>query len=428
MRLGMRQMYGLFCFGSSMLLLFGSTGCATQQTPAVGAVQKTIQYKIDSGAAGRARMSNAIDPVVGMAQWLHAKDGGQATAAFKTNMPALLLTTIEAVKGSDDKTLEFFFVRHAAAATPPAYHRKGHVAFQNGEVLFVDIGKASAAEVTRLLAAGKLQAVKSVRLSGKALLDRRVLSELVGKGTVIQSAGPLSDGVVGDIALVEPRALIVPDLKLLAPILPRLKQLQHLILTAADCGQLDSLRQASALVDLAIECKKGTVPSAGALAAVSGLRGLQITSETIRSFTSLQEATGLRTLSLRFADVPQTLAGLSELPHLHTLIMSFKKAEDYPGLDKLTQLRVLGLLKLPKGEGALVRVSRLKKLEILIVPKDDLKRRAEDLALLKGLIPGLQLRGFCLGSRHVLLVLALGLLLGVLLRCRRRRRAAGDAT
>ena len=140
--------------------------------------------------------------------------------------------------------------------------------------------------------------------------------------------------------------------------------------------------------------------------------------------SALQQAKQLRSLSLGLKGVPSELAALRELPQLHTLILGIKDADDFPGLEKLTQLRVLGLTELPRGRAALVRVSSLGKLKTLIVPKRELKRRKAELELLQGVIPGLQLRGFCIGLRHILLVLTLGVLLGLLLRWRRRLREA----
>jgi hypothetical protein len=143
----------------------------------------------------------------------------------------------------------------------------------------------------------------------------------------------------------------------------------------------------------------------------------------IEDFSALANLKNLKSLTLGECDGLTNLSPLASLTNLETLCLGNNQLKDLSGLDRLAGLRRLGLFPLPPEGTDLSPIHRLKKLEILLAPKDEVEKRQKDIAGIRQALPGVKVVGICMGSAWAVLVLALGAAAGLAIR--RLRRPTG---
>ena len=166
---------------------------------------------------------------------------------------------------------------------------------------------------------------------------------------------------------------------------------------------------------------EGEAPSLAPLGELAALETLHIEELGTGDLSVLAELPKLRTLSLKGGDA----ADVSGIPRLSTLrkldLMGFENLTNLSGIEEFDQLTHLAIFPVPEELTDLTPLESLENLDILLVDNDSLKAREAEYDQLREALPDTEIVGFCVGSRWLLVVLAVGVVGGLGVRYWRRR-------
>jgi hypothetical protein len=320
---------------------------------------------------------------------------------------------------------------------PLQFDVDGPALLLNGHIVSMDLSWEGAEPWLGSHEDVELSRVGSVTLSGREAMDGPVLGRLRGSGAVVDLTryeAKLPKAVREAVLACDPRGLAVAWSPAAAELLSRAKNLEHLL---ADRLPGEVLPHSERLRTLVVE-----MPAPGAAAsqpaeagegepAPVSLEGLSryrnlhvlylgVPDRAVESYAPVAKLTRLRSFVTN--GVLGEFALLSKLDRLEILALSqLDGVTEVSPLVRLTQLRRLMLLGLPKDVQRLDVLAELPYLQVVVLDNSLLEARGETIARIREARPELRIEGFCLGSRWVLAVVCGGLLLALCLRWARRR-------
>ncbi len=306
-----------------------------------------------------------------------------------------------------------------------AFSKKGPAVLLNGQPVCVDL-KAGGADIwLDGQSPDALASLVSIGLSGEARRDCDALARFRNSGIMIVAAGQYAESdrakVEAAILATRPRGLFARDQwQPSASLLQQADRLTHLWLAGAEIPDLSGSPN---LIFLAFKFrgKKG-----GSLEPLAALRQLGtllvIDCEHIRSFRPIGKLPHLEYLVLVKAEELRDLSPLATLGNLRSLALTgCDKLTDISAASKMKNLRYLTLD--PSDQVAdLTPLEGLTGLKIIVVSKSDLDTRRAEYDRLRKALPKTEIVGICMGSRWIMLVVAIGLAAGLILRTMRTRR------
>ena len=293
----------------------------------------------------------------------------------------------------------------------------------NGDVVGVDLSEPAGAESFAALAEADLAQLRSLKLGGQKDVDAAALGRVPGGQVIIQTADDVEAeyvaGLVDAMAAARPIGLFLSKDFPLAEHLARFEDLQYVGLPWAPAAESADLSKARFL--MVAFSGEGEAPSLAPLGELAALETLHIEELGTGDLSVLAELPKLRTLSLKGGDA----ADVSGIPRLSTLrkldLMGFENLTNLSGIEEFDQLTHLAIFPVPEELTDLTPLESLENLDILLVDNDSLKAREAEYDQLREALPDTEIVGFCVGSRWLLVVLAVGVVGGLGVRYWRRR-------
>jgi hypothetical protein len=359
-----------------------------------------------------------------------AAEANQESVELRAAAGALLQAVIE----SNDARLEFLFFLEKRDDGRVALERSDvlSAALANGRMVYVDLADANTSEWFYKASDNEIRDIRSLGLGGTSV-DEYALKRLAGRQIAVRmNARGWYEPVFKALKACRPEALVIASDSIYGPAnlspkalmdLTSLGSLRYLEFGAGAVSDLGRLKRLRCLKFHFVGDEKS-----GSLAALSHLPHLEHLElggcDAVEDFSVLSRLGNLRSLAMWDCKGLKDLQPIAGLTKLRMLFLSGHSLENLSGLERLSELRRLGLIGLPPKGVDLTPIHHLKKLEVLLVTKQDMEdaNRQQDIEAIREAIPGVKVVGICMGSAWALVAAALGAAAGAGFRWPGRRR------